>query len=162
MSDQVRKVSLLEQREIEAGIAGPLVRAFVEEFGETRTLEVVRRVVEGQARESGRKLAEGAGGTSLTEFAGVLDRWTEGGALELRVIERTDERLAFDVTRCRYAEMYQRLGIGELGGSLSCCRDGALVEGFDPSIRLTRTRTIMEGFPCCDFRFERTEESEEG
>ena len=41
----------------------------------------------------------------------------------------------------------------DLGASLSCQRDFSLVEGFNPAIRLTRTQTLMEGAPFCDFRF---------
>ena len=40
------------------------------------------------------------------------------------------------MTRCRYAEMYSALGLADLGGSLSCARDFALVQGFNPDIEL--------------------------
>ncbi len=49
--------------------------------------------------------------------------------------------------------MYRALGLSDLGGSLSCQRDYALAQGFNPAIELTRTQTIMEGAPFCDFRF---------
>ncbi len=49
--------------------------------------------------------------------------------------------------------MYRALGLADLGGSLSCLRDYALIEGFNPDVTLTRTRTIMEGASHCDFRF---------
>jgi hypothetical protein len=155
MADEPRGPTLLERREIEARIVGPLVRAFREEVGDERALEVVRRVVAGLARESGAELARSVGEASLSAFASCLDRWKEGGALEIRMIERSDDRLAFDVTRCRYAEMYRALGLADLGSSLSCVRDFALVEGFNPEVELTRTRTIMEGAESCDFRFRR-------
>jgi hypothetical protein len=71
----------------------------------------------------------------------------------MQVGEQTDERLSFDVTRCRYAEMYRALGIPELGAVLSCNRDAALIEGFNPAVTLTRTGTIMQGAACCDFRY---------
>jgi hypothetical protein len=98
-------------------------------------------------------MARAVGEASLSAFARCLDRWTEGGALELDILEQTPERLSFNVTRCRYAEMYRALGLADLGSSLSCCRDFALVEGFSPEITLQRTQTIMEGAEHCDFRF---------
>jgi hypothetical protein len=146
---------LLQQREIEARIVGPLVRALAAEIGMERTLEVLRGVIAGLARDSGRSLALALGEATLTGFASCLDRWTEGGALEIELLEQSPERLDFNVTRCRYAEMYRALGLADLGASLSCVRDFALVEGFSPGITLTRTQTIMEGAPCCDFRFRR-------
>ncbi len=71
------------------------------------------------------------------------------------MLEQSPDRLAFNVVRCRYAEMYRALGLEALGASLSCQRDFALVQGFNPEIRLKRTQTLMEGAPFCDFRFHR-------
>ena len=45
------------------------------------------------------------------------------------------------------------MGLGEIGHLLSCERDGAFCEGFDPKIKLTRTQTIMGGAKVCDFRY---------
>ena len=151
-------LTLLEQRAIEANIAGPLIRAFSARFGESETLAVVRQVVTELARSSGEQLAAQLGDDGLPSFARGLERWKEGGALELEVLEATPERLDFNVNRCRYAEMYRALGLQDLGASLSCCRDFALIEGFNPSITLERTQTLMEGAPFCDFRF-RSEET---
>jgi hypothetical protein len=162
MDDEASRLSQLRRREIEARIVGPLVRAFEAEFGRERTLEVLRRVIADLARRGGAESAAAIGSASLEAFAAVVDRWSEGGALELDVLEQTPERLSFNVTRCRYAELYRALGLADLGASLSCCRDFALVEGFNPAIRLRRTQTIMEGAPFCDFRFscEKDEQSE--
>ena len=149
------KITLLRQREIEARIVAPFVAAVREEIGDERTLTLLRRVVEGLAREAGAELRQTVEGGGLEEFAGTLERWTEGGALELEMIEQNADRLDFNVTRCRYAEMYHRLGVTELGSSLSCCRDATLAEGFDPEITLKRSQTIMEGASHCDFRFRK-------
>jgi hypothetical protein len=153
MSEAAAKLSLLERREIEARIVGPLVEAMRAELGTEKTLVLLRRVIADLARQGGAELARSLGEASLPAFARCLDRWSEGGALEIEVLEQSDERLSFNVTRCRYAEMYRRLGLESLGSSLSCQRDFALVEGFNPAITLERTATIMEGAPFCDFRF---------
>jgi len=76
------------------------------------------------------------------------------------VLEQTPARFSFDVTRCRYAEMYRALGLQDLGEVLSCSRDFSLVEGFNPGIRLRRTQTVMRGAPHCDFRYEDPAEAE--
>jgi hypothetical protein len=51
--------------------------------------------------------------------------------------------------------MYRELGIPELGALLSCSRDFALVEGFNPQVKRPGTQTNMEGASHCDFRFVR-------
>lgn len=154
MSSASLQLTLLQQREIEARIVGPIIQAVRAELGEEKTLALLRRVISELARQSGANLAAQLGEATLTAFSGSLDRWKEGGALEFELLERTEERLSFNVTRCRYAEMYRALGLADLGSSLSCQRDFSLIEGFNPTIHLTRTQTLMEGAPCCNFRFE--------
>ena len=105
------------------------------------------------AREQGKALAERMGGDSLGHFATALEDWKKGDAYRMDVMERSEEKLSFNVTRCRYAEMYRALGIPEVGALLSCNRDFSLVEGFNPDVKLTRTQTVMEGASHCDFRF---------
>jgi hypothetical protein len=151
--EQAPRLSLLQRREIEARIVGPLIRAVERELGREKTLELVRGVIADLARQGGAALANELGAATLEAFAACLDRWQEGGALEIEVLEQSAERLNFNVTRCRYAEMYRALGLADLGSSLSCVRDFELAAGFNPDIHLTRTQTIMEGAPFCDFRF---------
>lgn len=153
--DRLNAVGVLTRREIEARILAPVVEALGQRFGRDEVVAIVREVVVGIAREQGRALAEARGEASLESFAATLEPWTRDGALELKVHEQSNERLSFDVTRCRYAEMYRALGIPELGAVLSCNRDAALIEGFNPDITLTRTDTIMQGAPCCPFRYHR-------
>jgi hypothetical protein len=152
-ADPTPQLTLLQRREVEARIVGPLIRGFIEAMGREPALEVVRKVISDLARESGSDLAARLGDASLEAFAHALSLWKEGGALEIDVLEQGAERLSFNVTRCRYAEMYRALGLADLGGSLSCRRDFALIEGFNPDIELERTQTLMEGAPYCDFRF---------
>jgi hypothetical protein len=153
MAESIPRLPLLQQREIEAKIIGPLVRAVAGELGEEKTLALLRGVIADLARSRGQELAGALGTATLEAFAQSLGRWSEGGALEIDLVEASAERLDFNVVRCRYAEMYRALGLADLGASLSCQRDFSLVQGFNPEIHLTRTQTIMEGAPFCDFRF---------
>jgi hypothetical protein len=151
--DRLNEIGVLKRREIEARILMPVLEALGAEFGKERVFAVARDVIIGVAREQGRQLAERMGGNGLGQFAAALEDWKKGDAYRMDVIEQSDERFAFNVTRCRYAEMYRALGIPEVGALLSCNRDFSLVEGFNPTIGLTRTQTIMEGASHCDFRF---------
>ncbi|MFM8272658.1 MAG: L-2-amino-thiazoline-4-carboxylic acid hydrolase [Gemmata sp.] len=145
---------LLQRREIEAGVIAPLFRAFAAEVGEARAREIVADVIRTLAKDAG--CAAAAGGDSLAHLKRAVEKWTEGGALELTVLRDDGTAFDFDVTRCRFAEMYTRLGLADLGGLLSCNRDAAMIEGFNPGIAFTRTQTIMEGAACCNFRYRAT------
>jgi hypothetical protein len=145
-------IGLLKRREIEARIVAPLLERMAEEYGQG-VYDVARDAIAEVAREQGAALAHHVGGDSLPDFARGLGAWSADGALETEVVELTDETFAFDVTRCRYAEMYRSLGLEALGASLSCNRDAALIEGFNPNVEFNRTQTIMGGASHCDFRF---------
>ncbi len=154
--DRLNAVGVLTRREIEARILAPVVEALGRRFGRDEVVAVVRDVIVSIAREQGEAMATARGDRSLPSFAGTLEPWTRDGALEMQVHEQSDTALSFDVTRCRYAEMYRSLGIPELGAVLSCNRDAALIEGFNPDATLTRDDTIMQGAPCCTFRYRAT------
>jgi hypothetical protein len=151
--DLLNAIGVLTRREIEARIIGPLIQALGEEFGGERVLEITRQVILRIAREQGEGLAARMGGCTLAHFAAALGDWKKDDAMQIEVLEQNEERFSFNVTRCRYAEMYQALGMPELGAILSCGRDFSLIEGFNPDVSLTRTQTFMEGAPFCDFRF---------
>jgi len=147
------KIGVLTRREVEARILAPMLDAMGEAFGRERVVQVMRDTITRIARKQGSELAGHMGGITLQHFAESLKHWTRDDALEIDVVEQTEEVFSFNVTRCRYAELYEKLGIRELGTALSCARDYALIEGFNPGVTLKRTRTIMEGAPHCDFRY---------
>lgn len=148
-------IDLLTRREIEARIAGPLLRAFCEEFGQERAMAVASKAVALLARQAGQDLARAFGGyNSLGNLALGLEAMNKGGALEADMERVSDKEFRMTVRRCRFAEMYRELGLGDAGHALSCARDFKLVEGFNPDIKLTRTKTLMEGHDCCDFVFK--------
>jgi predicted ArsR family transcriptional regulator len=151
--DRLNDVGVLKRREIEARIVAPLLERLADSYGDG-VYEVAREVIVDVAREQGAALAEAVGGSSLPDFATGLGAWSADGALETEIRQLDDEVFAFDVTRCRYAEMYRSLGLTDLGATLSCNRDGSLIEGFNPNVRFTRTQTIMSGADHCDFHFE--------
>lgn len=146
-------IGVLRRREIEARIVVPLLEALGDRFGRDAVLEVARDTIVRIAREQGAQLADQFGGNDLASFEQSLSAWTRDDALQIEVVERDGEHFGFNVTRCRYAELYRALGIPELGALLSCNRDYALIEGFNPAVELTRTQTIMQGASHCDFRY---------
>ncbi len=147
------KIGVLTRREVEARILAPVIEALGESFGRDQVLSVVQRTIVKIAREQGADLGKQMGNNSLQDFTETLQFWTRDDALNIEVIEESEDVLSFNVTRCRYAELYNSLGIGDLGTRFSCTRDFALIEGFNPDVSLTRTQTIMEGAPFCDFRY---------
>ena len=105
------------------GLLGPLVRAFAAEIGEQRTLDIVAGVIReiwpGQSGRRPRSTARRADARGLRPIVGSLAR--EWARWRSTSSNNPATRLDFNVTRCRYAEMYRALGAPRIGGeSLSC------------------------------------------
>ncbi len=148
-----REISTLERREIQAPLMVSLIKEFARQLGDEKAMQVASAAIRSDARAAGKAMAEKFGGNSTQELLQVVEQiWAQDGALSFEILEKTDGSLSFNVTRCRYVEMYARLGIKEFGYCLSCSRDESFISGFNPHMRLIRTRTIMEGGEGCDFK----------
>jgi hypothetical protein len=156
MADEIA-IPHLQKRKIEARALLPFVTACREKFGAAATAEVVADAINATAAKEGVQWAERFGGNiaGLRKLAETV--WGSGGGLDLEVVDETADHLAFNVTRCRYAEFYKELGLQDLGTLMHCNRDRAMVTGFNAEIALERSQTIMQGGSCCDFRFRRKE-----
>lgn len=149
--------TLLEQRIIEAKVLRRVYDEAVRRLGVDQAQQLLAAAIDVDSQAKGRELRARWPQGDLASFAAIWDTFAEGGALEVEFIERTPQRLHLAVRRCRYAEAYEEFGLKELGFTLSCRRDQALVEGFSNRITLTRPSTIMQGHPCCEFLFTERE-----
>ncbi len=145
---------IIERRRIEAELLKEVYETLTERYGKDNAKQVIAESVRRSSiKQAAQFAAQAEGGTSLQSFIDIQSNWTAENALEIDPIYRDEGRFDFNVTRCRYAEMYKAMGLGEIGGLLSCNRDGSFCEGYDPKLKLTRTQTIMEGATHCDFRY---------
>lgn len=148
---------ILTRRRIEAEFARGVYETMKAELGEAEARRILSAAVIRIAREGAARMASEApgGAPDLDSFRAIQGLWTAEDALSTEVLESTPTTFNFNVTRCRYAEMYRAMGLAELGVVLSCNRDGAFCEGYDPKLKLTRTQTLMDGASHCDFRYTR-------
>lgn len=152
---ELNEIGVLKRREIEARLLAPIVDALSAKFGRQEVLAVIRNVITEIARRQGRELATSLGRNDLLAYGGSVEPWSRNDALQLRILDQNETVLNFDVTKCRYAELYRSLGIEELGSILSCARDATFIEGFNGEITLERKHTILQGSSACDFRFSK-------
>ena len=147
-------LSMLDKRKIEAEILKEVYETLKASHGESVARNTIAESVRRSAIEQARTFAASVpGGTSLKSFQDIQHLWIKGGSLEIEVKEQTDTTFTFNVTRCQYAETYKAMGLGEIGHLLSCNRDGAFCEGYDPKLKLDRSQTIMQGASHCDFKY---------
>jgi len=147
-------LGFLERRRIEANIIAPIYEVMKRELGQERAAEIIREAIAVDARKSGAEFAaQTTGGPSLAAFIGIQELWTKDDALITTTREESATVFAFDVTSCAYSRMYSEMGLSEIGGLLSCVRDAEFIAGYDPTMTMTRTQTLMQGASHCDFRY---------
>jgi hypothetical protein len=148
-----KELNRIEKRAIEALAIAPVIRAVAQRIGKDESLAILQAVNQQEAFERGRRMAKEMGDNGIKELVDEVAGWGRGGVWEMNVLEQTPTTYFFNVTRCPYYEKYKELGLEEFGPGFSCCRDEPFARGFNPQLRLERTKTIMEGADHCDFRY---------
>jgi len=150
----MQEMPILQRRRIEAMVLKHVYDVIRERSGEEEAQAVIGQAVTNAAVEHGKGFAEALGRTpDLEDFLAIMPLWTKDDALQIEILEADKQKLNFNVTRCRYSEMYKEMGLGHIGHLLSCNRDGDFCIGYNPDMELTRTQTIMKGATHCDFRY---------
>lgn len=151
-------LGILARRRIEAEIIKPIYEILKRDLGVAKAQAVIAEAVSGAAIQAGQEFAaKEVGGTSIGSFVALQVLWEKDDALDITVQREDALHYDYDVHRCSYAEMYHAMGLGEIGHLLSCARDSVFIEGYDARIELTRTTTLMQGGPRCDFRYRMRE-----
>lgn len=78
----------------------------------------------------------------------------ENEYFQLRKAEYTDSKIAFDMNRCLYFDIFVKEGRPELGPIL-CEYDFIIADAVKKWSRFERTETIADGNSRCDFRYYR-------
>jgi len=148
-----KELNRIEKRAIEALAVAPIIKAVAQRIGWDEALAILQDVNQQEAFKRGKSMAEKMKRNGIEELVDDVAAWGRGGILEMDVLEQTPTTYFFNVTRCPYYDKYKELGLEEFGVGFSCCRDEPFARGFNPQLRLERTKTIMEGAEYCDFRY---------
>jgi hypothetical protein len=74
-------------------------------------------------------------------------------ALTSQRIESTPRSYEMEITECLWAQTFREANAADLGFATICYQDEAMAAAFDPRLKLTRTKTLMNGDECCHFRW---------
>ena len=163
MLETANAIPMLERRRIEASILKHVYDTLKTSLGIAVAEKTIADAVRSSAIEQAKNFATQVGGkTTMQTFVDRQALCKADTALETEVKEQTETSYVFNVTRCRYAEMYREMGLGEIGHLLSCQRDATFCEGYDKRLRLTRTQTIMQGASYCDFNYKLVDDTSSG
>ena len=146
---------IITRRYIEAAILKNVFDEIQKRFDRETAEQIIGRACSNSALAHRQDLAQEIDRpANLQDFVDILPDWTKEDALEIEVLEQDKFKMDFIVTRCRYAEMYEEMGLRDIGHLLSCSRDADFCTGYNPDIDSERNNTIMKGASHCDFRLK--------
>lgn len=137
-----------------------LAEALIEKYGKQGELIVYDLMTE-------RRLASNQGETgSVEEFFEYSTSESDTpnlstAGLEIEVVSKTKRESVTNIRECEWAR-YFRDRHPRVGYLMACSTDEASYKAFNPSLRLQRTGTIMEGSDKCDFRIYAVTEKSNG
>ena len=140
-------LTMLDAVKIQARVVIPIVRALERELGKERAHSIVgQAIAESYADWQGR--VEPSRNTHPRE-GNVAHQFP----VETEIVEDTDSTFGLNMTGCRFAEYFRRIGAADVGALLTCGVDFAAQATLRPDWELRRSQTIMGGASYCDFRW---------
>jgi hypothetical protein len=157
-------VAMIDRVKIQAQVLVPVIEAFRREIGTQRANEILSTALQDWSRDLHRREGARQQGSPRQKWEALMrdSAQRNAAAIELDVAKAEPNAFEFNVTSCRYAEFFKEIGEPELGRLLLCDTDVYVAEVGSPEVAFTRSQTIMQGAPHCDFRYRMRESDAPG
>ena len=148
-------ISLLQRVTLQAEVLVPLLQHLRAELGEAQANALVYPVLRDCVRRWTVALASSESDSAIETWQRASDAVTAQAAADVdwEVLRDDESGLDFDVTACRFADFFRRLGEPELGAILTCEIDDHIAEQAATAVSFSRPETIMQGGARCPFRY---------
>ena len=126
----------------------------MEEFANVLGREKLIELIKNGVDEINRRGAKNNPKFKLSEFANsVKNSETYNNALNFEIIELNDKLFELKVTECLWAKTFHKKNAKDIGYAACCHGDFSHAKALHPQLRVERTKTLMQGFDCCNFRY---------
>jgi hypothetical protein len=140
-------ISNLEAVKIQARAVIPIVKALERELGKEKAHKLVgETLAESWAEFTATRQEPG------THPASGAD---QGFPVERTIVKDTDDVYAVNMTNCKFADYFRRIGEPEIGALITCGVDFAVERRMRPDWTFSRSKTLMQGASHCDFCWSR-------
>lgn len=132
-----------------------IFRGLESEIGPDKFHEMLKGAIDESTKREMARMAKRFGSNDLAAFTkgfrapgSIFSR-----ALTFDIVEDTPKAFEVKVKECLWAKTYRDAKAGDLGYILSCYGDYASAQGFNPKMRMIRTKTLMQGDDFCNHRY---------
>ncbi len=149
LKEKVSKV--LSIHSLKDKIAG--LRNLEKEYGFNQVKEVVGQQLRIKEMNNWKRIAQRAEKNDMETFVKILwEQFCEAEGIQFK-INRSGKEIRIHCTHCPSVKNYKDLNALDWGYELYCKGDYYMIEGFNPNINFTRTKTLMQGHDCCNHTY---------
>ncbi len=133
----------------------PIMKGLQARIGEDEFIEMLKGASGDAARSGAEHHAGEMASNDLASFkvwATEPDRLYQH-ALKWEVVEDTESTFGVKISECLWAKTFRDADAGDIGYAGICHGDYAWASGYNPKLRMERTKTLMQGHDCCDHRW---------
>ena len=131
----------------------PILKALAAEIGREKFVQMLQATTGGLAGKgmAGRSLPKRDFATFTANLRSVPPLYQH--AFQWEMLEDSPRAFEYRVTQCLWAKSFVDQDAGDIGYAMVCHPDYAIATGFNPKLKLTRTKTLMQGGDSCHFRY---------
>lgn len=133
----------------------PAMKAMGAEMGREKLVEMLSRAYSAAAVERVREQLKRNPNNDLATWTADLRNPTPlyKSTLTYQVVEDTPTVVEARITECLWAKTFREADAGDIGYACLCHGELAALTTYNPKIKLTFTKTLMQGHDCCNPRY---------
>lgn len=132
----------------------PTMKAMGDEVGRAKLVEMLKRASAKAAEEAVKEQLKTDPNRDLATYTADMRKPSPlyQHALTYEILEDKPTVFEARVTECLWAKTFRSADAADIGYALVCYPDVAANRAFNPKIRTTRSKTLMEGNDRCQYR----------
>jgi predicted hydrocarbon binding protein len=134
----------------------PLLQNLAQRLRGNDFIEMLKNATHELAVMAGREWAKSLPKNDFATYTSELKKLYTGPfwdhVITNTYVENTDRVQQWKITECLFAKTFREANASDIGYATMCYSDYGFTEGFNPKIKFTRTKTLMQGDDCCNHR----------
>ena len=133
----------------------PGMKALGAEVGRKKLVDMLERAYSAAAVERVREQLRKNPKNDLATYTADMRNQTPlyKNTLAMELVEDTPTAVEARVTECLWAKTFCEADAADIGYACMCHPEVAAVQAFNPKIKLTFTKNLMQGHDCCNPRY---------
>lgn len=133
----------------------PFLQNLAAQVGESKFIEMLKKASDEIGMRAGQEMAKSLPANDLATFmawAKKPDRFWQH-VLTFEIVEDTPKAVEVKVSECLWAKTFREAKASDIGYASICYGDYASAQGFNPKLKMIRTKTLMQGDDRCNHRY---------